>query len=471
MTGTGIQHLVERALSLSTADGCIVLGEERTAANLRWAANSLTTNGQSHSIKLTVISIVHTPDGDASGVVSGPIALTGAESELAELVRASEQAARDAAPAEDAAELVQPYPVTDDWDTPAARTGIEVFTDFAPALGAAFSEARNEGMLLYGFAEHTMSSIFLASSTGLRRRHDQPGGRIELNAKSADLSRSAWIGQYSEDFTDVAVPGLVTELRRRLAWAENRIDLPAGRYQTLLPPTAVADLMIYAYWTMSARDAEEGRNVFAAKGGGTRIGERLCELPITLRSDPDCPGVRCASFQIVNESGDESVFDNGMPSVGTDWIADGTLGNLYRSRNWAARSGAEYRAAIDNLILFTPESAGASSGAPSLDEMIASTDRGLLVTCLWYIREVDPQTLLLTGLTRDGVYLIEDGQVRGVVNNFRFNESPVDLLGRVTEVGATVPTLSREWSDNFLRTVMPPLRVSDFNMSTVSQAS
>ena len=232
---------------------------------------------------------------------------------------------------------------------------------------------------------------------------------MELNAKSADLSRSAWIGQYSEDFTDVAVPGLVTELRRRLAWAENRIDLPAGRYQTLLPPTAVADLMIYAYWTMSARDAEEGRNVFAAKGGGTRIGERLCELPITLRSDPDWPGVRCAPFQIVYESGEESVFDNGMPSVGTDWIAGGTLSNLYRSRNWAARSGAEYRAAIDNLILFAPESAGASGRAPSLDEMIASTDRGLLLTCLYYIREVDPQTLLLTGLTRDGVYLIEDG--------------------------------------------------------------
>jgi predicted Zn-dependent protease len=471
MTGSGIQQLVERALSLSTADGCIVLGEERTGANLRWAANNLTTNGQSHSIKLTVISVVHTPDGDASGVVSGPVPLTGAESELVELVRASERAARDAAPAEDAAELVPAYPVTDDWDAPAARTGIEVFADFAPALGAAFSQAREEGMLLYGFAEHTISSVFLASSTGLRRRHDQPAGRMELNAKSADLSRSAWIGQYSEDFTDVAVPGLVTELRRRLAWAENRIDLPAGRYQTLLPPTAVADLMIYAYWTMSARDAEEGRNVFAAKGGGTRIGERLCELPITLRSDPDWPGVRCAPFQIVYESAEESVFDNGMPSVGTDWIADGTLSNLYRSRNWAARSGAEYRDAIDNLILFAPESVGASGAAPSLDEMIASTDRGLLLTCLYYIREVDPQTLLLTGLTRDGVYLIEDGEVRGVVNNFRFNESPVDLLGRVTEVGAPMPTLSREWSDDFLRTVMPPLRVSDFNMSTVSQAS
>jgi Predicted Zn-dependent proteases and their inactivated homologs len=107
---------------------------------------------------------------------------------------------------------------------------------------------------------------------------------------------------------------------------------------------------------------------------------------------------------------------------------------------------------------------------PGLDEMIASTERGLLLTCLWYIREVDPQTLLLTGLTRDGVYLVEGGRVIGAVNNFRFNESPIDLLGRVSEVGRTEHTLSREWSDYFQRAAMPPLRIPDFNMSTVSAA-
>ena len=97
--------------------------------------------------------------------------------------------------------------------------------------------------------------------------------------------------------------------------------------------------------------------------------------------------------------------------------------------------------------------------------------RGLLVTCLWYVREVDPQTLLLTGLTRDGVYLVENGEVTGAVNNFRFNESPVGLLGRLAEVGATVPALAREWGDYFTRSAMPPARFEDFNMSSVSQAS
>jgi predicted Zn-dependent protease len=110
-------------------------------------------------------------------------------------------------------------------------------------------------------------------------------------------------------------------------------------------------------------------------------------------------------------------------------------------------------------------------GVRSLEEMVASTERGLLLTCLWYIREVDPQTLLLTGLTRDGVYLVEDGVVQGAVNNFRFNESPIDLLGRLTEIGRTEPTVSREWNDYFRRTAMPAVRVPDFNMSTVSQAS
>jgi predicted Zn-dependent protease len=159
------------------------------------------------------------------------------------------------------------------------------------------------------------------------------------------------------------------------------------------------------------------------------------------------------------------VFDNGLPLERTDWIRDGELTALMQTRHSAQLTGLAVTPAIDNLILAAP---GASA---SLDEMVASTERGLLLTCLWYIREVDPETLLLTGLTRDGVYLVEGGEVVGAANNFRFNESPVDLLGRVSEVGATQTVLCREWNDYFTRTAMPPLRVPDFNMSTVSQAS
>ncbi|MGI8664877.1 MAG: metallopeptidase TldD-related protein, partial [Jatrophihabitans sp.] len=244
------------------------------------------------------------------------------------------------------------------------------------------------------------------------------------------------------------------------------VDLPPGRYETLLPPSAVADLMIFIYLGASAREAEEGRNVFTGTGGTTRIGQSLSPLPLTLRSDPAAPGMQCAPFQITSMGGFESVFDNGAPLQATDWIADGRLSNLHRNRSWAARTGTQPVPLIDNLTLD-----GGTPDGKTLDEMIAGTRRGLLLTCLWYMRVVDPQTMLLTGLTRDGVYLIEDGEVVGVVNNFRFNESPVDLLGRITEVGASELTLPREWSDDFTRTAMPTVRVPDFNMSTVSQAS
>jgi predicted Zn-dependent protease len=459
-----IQQLVEQALACSGADGCLVIGEERTEANLRWAGNSLTTNGQMHSRKLTVISVFSREDLPRTGVVSRVVSTP---EEVAALVSASEDAARTAAPADDAAPLIEPYRHSDDWDVPAALTSIEVFSDFAPALGLAFEQAESADRLLYGFAEHIVTSTFLASSTGLRRSYDQPTGRLELNAKSRDLSRSAWSGTHTRNFADVDLPALTADLAKRLDWAATRIELPAGRYETLLPPSAMADLMVYLYWTAAARDAEEGRNVFAAGGGRTKIGQQLSPLPLTLRSNPDEPGLQCAPFQVSVEGGEESVFDNGAPAAATSWITDGVLTNLQRTRNRAERTSQPYVGNIDNLILEGP----ASQEAKSLDELIASTERGLLVTCLWYLRAVDPEKLLLTGSTRDGVYLIENGEVRGAVNNFRFNESPVDLLDRITEVGRTEPALPREWSDFFTRTAMPTVRVPDFNMSTVSQAS
>jgi predicted Zn-dependent protease len=339
--------------------------------------------------------------------------------------------------------------------------------DFATALGETLRGAQAAGRKLYGFAEHEMTSTFLGTSAGLRQRHDQPTGRVELNAKSADMTRSAWAGAATRDFTDVDIAGLDTGLSERLDWAKRAISLPAGRYETLLPPTAVSDLLTYLYWSAGAKEAADGRTVFSKAGGGTRIGDRLCSLPVSLSSDPLAPGLACAPFVISHASGpDSSVFDNGLPLRKTSWIRDGSLAALVSSRHSAALAGVPVTPAIDNLTFTT-----SAAGAPALEEMIASTGRGLLLTCLWYIREVDPQTLLLTGLTRDGVYLVEDGEVVGGVNNFRFNESPVGMLGRMLEVGATEPTLPREWGDYFNRAAMPPVRVEGFNMSSVSQAS
>ncbi|CAL9403084.1 metallopeptidase TldD-related protein [Streptomyces sp. enrichment culture] len=453
-------EIVERALELSRADGCVVIADEHSTANLRWAGNALTTNGVTRGRTLTVIATVDGKEGTSAGVVSRS-AVTA--DELEPLVRAAEAAARGAAPAEDAQPLVTGVDASPAFTDAPAETSSAVFADFAPALGEAFARARAGGRELYGFANHEMTSSYVGTSTGLRLRHDQPNGTLELNAKSPDRTRSAWAGRSTRDFKDVDPAALDAELAVRLGWAQRRIELPAGRYETLLPPTAVADLLIYQMWSASGRDAAEGRTVFSKPGGGTRIGEKLTELPLTLRSDPHEPGLESLPFVLAHSSdSDASVFDNGLPLAPTQWIADGELRNLITSRHTAGLTGLPLAPGIDNLILDGGEDR-------SLEEMIASTERGLLLTCLWYIREVDPASLLLTGLTRDGVYLVENGEVTGEVNNFRFNESPVGLLGRVTEAGRTERTLPREWSDWFTRAAMPPVRVPDFNMSSVSR--
>ncbi|GAB2737780.1 metallopeptidase TldD-related protein [Streptomyces bullii] len=453
-------EVVERALELSRADGCVVIADEQSSANLRWAGNALTTNGVTRGRTLTVIATIDGSQGTASGVVSRSAVTV---DELEPLVRAAEAAARGAGPAEDAQPLITGVTESPEFTEAPAETSSAVFADFAPALGEAFARARAGGRELYGFAHHELVSTYVATSTGLRLRHDQPNGTLELNAKSPDRSRSAWTGRSTRDFKDVDPAALDAELAVRLGWAQRRVELPAGRYETLLPPTAVADLLIYQMWSASGRDAAEGRTVFSKPGGGTRVGEKLTDLPLTLRSDPHEPGLESAPFVIAHSSGgDQSVFDNGLPLTATEWMREGELRHLTTSRHSAALTGLPLAPAIENLILDGGEDR-------SLEEMVASTRRGLLLTCLWYIREVDPATLLLTGLTRDGVYLVENGEVTGEVNNFRFNESPVSLLGRASEAGRTERTLPREWSDWFTRAAMPALRIPDFNMSSVSQ--
>jgi predicted Zn-dependent protease len=468
--GTAPQTLIEQALAAAKAGGeCVVIADESSTANLRWAGNTLTTNGVAATRSLTVIAIDRRRDGTA-GV--GIVARSGISTDrVEELVREAEKAAEQASPAEDAADLVSGETTvrsdsSDLWSSPSAATDFGVFRGFAAQLGETLRAAEGAGRKLYGFAEHGVTSTFLGTSAGVRLRHDQPSGRLELNAKSADLARSAWAGASTRDFTDVDVVALDLDLAERLSWQERRVELPAGRYETLLPPTAVSDMLIYMYWSAGAREAGEGRTVFSRPGGGTRIGERLASQPVDLFSDPGYRGLECAPFVVAHSSGrDSSVFDNGLPAGRESWLSAGVLSALHSSRFSAGTAGVPVTPAVDNLIMTAP---GASK---SLASMIASTERGLLLTCLWYIRQVDPQTLLLTGLTRDGVYLVESGEVVGAVNNFRFNESPVGMLGRVVEVGATERTLPREWGDYFNRAAMPALRVEGFNMSSVSQAS
>ncbi len=463
------QDTVERALSCGTPGfELIVVAEERSSVNLRWAANSLTTNGIARTRSLKVIAISRRADG-SSGVGTVTRSALRAD-QIPDIVAEAEAGAAQAPPAEDATELVPEHGSVPGsvWQAAPAYTDVDVLRPFAAQLGDTLTAAKLAGRALYGFAEHQLTSTFLATSTGLRLRHDQPTGRLQLNAKSPDLSRTAWSGVSTPDFTGVDVAALDQSLAQRLAWQERQLDLPAGRYETLLSPAAVADLMINLYWVNGARAAQEGRTAFHRPGGGVRIGDRLAAQPIDLFSDPARPGLECIPFVVAPASAaDSSVFDNGLPIGPTSWISAGELSALRSSRHSADGAALPVTPAADNLVLTGP----ADSARPSLADMIARTDRALLVTCLWYIRKVDLRTLLLTGLTRDGVYLIEQGEVVGAVNNFRFNESPVSLLDRLLEVGETeTRTLPREWSEDFTRCAMPPVRAEAFNLSSVSQA-
>jgi predicted Zn-dependent protease len=452
------QHVVnivlEEAAKLGGANETMVLVTDKVEATLRWAGNSMTTNGVSVSRGITVISVVRHGDSARIGTVVSaevdPRVIPG-------LVAASQEAARSAPQASDAAPLLADTGQPPDWDAPAPGTGPLVFADVADSLSRGFRGTDR----LYGFAQHSVSTTFLASSTGLRRRYTQPTGTVEINAKRGEAS--AWAGTGTADFVDVPTDSLLEQLSTRLDWAKRSVALPAGRYETIMPPSTVADMMIYLVWSMAGRGAQEGRTAFSGPGGGTRLGERLTELPLTLFSDPAAPGLACTPFVSVSSSSETmSVFDNGMEIGQVDWIRNGVINALAYPRAAAAKFDANVAVAADNLVM--------TGGSAKLADMIAGTERGLLLTTLWYIREIDPTTLLLTGLTRDGVYLVEDGEVTAAVNNFRFNESPLDLLRRATEAGASEKTLPREWGDWATRAAMPSLRIPDFYMSSVSQA-
>ncbi|OBH23299.1 metallopeptidase TldD-related protein [Mycobacterium sp. E1319] len=452
------QHVVnivlDEAAKRGGADETMVLVTDKVEATLRWAGNSMTTNGVSVSRSVTVISVVRGGSGARIGTVVSaevdPRVLPG-------LVAASQEAAAAAPEAGDAAPLLADAGVPADWDAPVPGTGPQIFSDVADSLSRGFRGTDR----LYGFAHHSVATTFLASSTGLRRRFTQPTGAVEINAKRGDAS--AWAGVGTADFVGVPTDLLLDDLSMRLGWAERSVALPAGRYETIMPPSTVADMMIYLGWSMAGRAAQEGRTAFSAPGGGTRVGERLTELPLTLFSDPMAPGLACTPFVAVSSSSETaSVFDNGMEIGQVEWIREGVINELAYPRATAAKYDTKVAVAADNLVM--------TGGSADLADMIAGTERGLLLTTLWYIREVDPTTLLLTGLTRDGVYLIEDGEVTAAVNNFRFNESPLDLLRRATEAGVSEKTLPREWGDWATRAAMPSLRIPDFHMSSVSQA-
>jgi predicted Zn-dependent protease len=440
-------ELARRALEHRTGTGDLIAVVDRTAAaHLRWAAGAVTGAGAVDDTRVSVVAV----HGPSVGALSHVGALD--DDELRELVAGAQRIARRA-PADPSAEPLLTGPAERD-DAPQAPAEPPV-----AALRAVADELAGARRPSYGYAQQRVRTTHVASTAGLRRAHTSTSALLDLSVREPDGRAAAWAGAAGTDLATLGLRERHDALEHRLDSARRVVDLPAGRYELLLSPSCVADLMVRVYLAAGARDALDGNSVFAAPGG-TRLGERLTELPITVRSDPAEPGLACRPFAVARFPGAlGSVFDTGVPLAPTRWIDDGVLSALVQTRSSARACDAPLTPWIGNLVM------DGGPGGRGLDEMVRGTRRALLVTSLWYLREVNPMTLTLTGVTRDGVYLVEDGEVSGAVRDFRLNESPVELLSRITEVGRPVPTLPREWTDVPTRVAMPAVRVPDVALS------
>lgn len=458
MSNLTTSQAVEVALELLGPDGGVAIGEVSNSTNLRWANSQLTTNGSMQETNLSVAAFVPVAGGLGCGISSAQVRT---RQDIENLVAAGRASAIAGGPSEDAQELIE-GPVHENFHDAPASADSSGAAHIAQSLGDVMRDSSAE---FFGYAEESTDTMYVATSSGTRMRFWQSTSRFELCAKSHDRTRSAWAGQGGTSLLDVNVTDHSESVLRGLGHQLNKIDLEPGHHNVTLSSSAVADLMIYLLWTASAREAAQGRSVFSKAGGGTRIGEQLSKRNLTLATDPLLRGLETFDHVVnLGSSSMSSSFDTGMPISRTEVIDNGYLRALGSSRFAAKEAGLPVTALADNIEVIDAQGHG------TLDETAARMGDGLLITCLWYIREVDPQSLLLTGLTRDGVYVVRNGEIIGAANNFRFNDSPVSMLNRITDAGAAINCLPREWADWFTRSRVAPLVVQDFNLSTRSDA-
>jgi predicted Zn-dependent protease len=392
------------------------------------------------------------------------------------MIQAGVAAARQLGPAPDASPLAGPdeaggtHSRLDGAELPCGGPDLD---SMAGALQRVLSESREHGLVCAGYAFQRSEREILALSTGVRRESDLGFASLGFTVRTADSSRSSFLGRSARRLSQIDAGALFAEARRRLEWTDRTVSLPPGDYEVILDSSAAADLLNRLFWEMHAQAADEGRTLFSSLPG-KGVGEQLYSPLVTVESDPDDPEMPVADYVRTLGDGrshhDEqggvgllgylSVFDSGFPIPPATWIDKGVQGPLVCNRSWARDHDHEFRPRADNLRM-----RGTST---TLDEMIASTKRGLLINSFWYVRAADPSSLLLTGSTRDGVYLIENGEVTAHVNNFRFTNSAVEVFKRIVEVGEAHTTLTREYAMNFAST--PPIRVETFHLSSVSEA-
>lgn len=443
--------LADRIFSLSKADECEVVFEMSEPSHTRFAANEVTTSGTSRD---QTISITSRGKGR-----SGTARLNEADPEsLARAVARSEELMGVAPVDPEFIEGLGPqqYPAIEAFHETTASAGA---ADRRDSVMTALQTARGKKLQASGFFETEAVWSAIANKRGLFGFHRSTEASWSTTMRTADGTGSGWAGRSSPRIEEIRAGQLAAVAAGKAESSAAPRNLDPGRYTVILEPQAVADLLSSLGFSLSARAADEGRGFFAKPGGGSRLEEKLFADSVTLASDPLDPRVPGRPWAGGGGGGGGGgPFGGGgqtlgLPSKRVVWIEKGVLKNLSVDRYWAAKTGREPLAFSGSVVM--------SGGTGTIDDLVAGSERALLVTRFWYIRSVNPQTMQLTGLTRDGVWLVEKGKIAGPVNNFRFNDSPALLLKNVEAMSAPVSTGN---------IVVPAIRARDFNFSSRSDA-
>jgi predicted Zn-dependent protease len=442
MSSSDAQAFLQRIIKLSRADTIGAQLNGGYTGNIRFAANRISTSGGVANSQLVVQSgygpkhaVVTTSDFSNEGIERA--------------VRQSEAIAKLAPDDPESMPLLPPQqytPVNAFFDSTSGLTP----ADRAAAAHTAIDAAKRAGDLAAaGFIVAGAGYSALASSTGMYAYHASTSANYQLTVRTNDGTGSGWAAADHPDWRQIDFKAVSDRAIEKARASRNPVAVEPGRYTVILEPQAVGDLVQLLAFSLDARSADEGRSAFSKQGGGTKIGEKIVDPRVTIFSDPSDP-------QLLGQPWN----GEGMPLGREVWVENGTLKQLAYSRFWAQKKNTR----PNNGGLGAVKMVG---GDTTTEQMIAATPRGILVTRLWYLRQVDPRTVLFTGLTRDGTFLIENGKITKAVKNLRFNESPLFMLNNLETLGRAERVAGTESGGNV---VFPALKVRDFNFTSLSDA-
>jgi predicted Zn-dependent protease len=435
------QAIAERVTRFSKADGIdINLGSNHNT-NVRFADNQMSTAGAVTDAGLAVQSWF----GPKHAVVTTNDL---SEASLRRCVEQSEILARLAPDDPEAMPLLEPQqylPVQAYFESTAnagaGERAAAALTALRPVRAA--GDLKAAGYLVVG-----AGATALANSKGMFAYHRSTSTNYTITVRTSDGTGSGWAAADHPDWAQVDFARVSQRAIEKARASRDPRAVEPGRYTVILEPQAVGDLVQLIAGYADARLADEGRSPFSKQGGGNKLGEKIVDSRVTLFSDP-------TDAQLLGQP-----FDGeGMRLARQTWVENGELRTLQTSRFWAQKQNRTATGGATSLKM--------QGGSSSMDEMIRSTDRGILVTRLWYLREVDPRTILYTGLTRDGTFLIEQGRISRSIRNLRFNESPLFMLNNLEMLGAAERLGGTEAGG---AVVMPALKVRDFNFTSLSEA-